>query len=184
MGKLVKTVYGDALFEFAKENDCVREWMKEISMIKKILKENPDFCQIMEHPRINKDEKVKLVETVFENKVSKPLLGFLVLVAEKNHFQQLNDMFDYFEGCYRNHYNMGIAKVMTPLELSKEQKERIHNRLLETTAYDTIELEYEVDASLLGGIVIRMDDRVVDGSVRNKLYAMTRELEKLQLTKE
>lgn len=181
MGKLVKTVYGDALFEYAKENDCMKEWMKEIHFVKKVLTEHPDFHQMMGHPRIERREKIKVLETVFEGRIPEQLLGFLVLTTKKNHFHQLGDIFDHFEKCYRDYYNMGMAKVSTAMELSDTQKKRIYERLLETTTYDTIEMEYQVDASLLGGIVIRMNDRVVDGSVRKKLYTLTSMLRKVQL---
>lgn len=182
MGKLVKTVYGDALFEYAKENGCIKEWRKEISLVKNIFKEHPDFCQMLEHPRISKNEKVKALEKAFKKQIPDPLLGFMVLVTRKKHFQQLKSIFEHYESCYRNYYNIGIAKVSSAMELSGAQKKQIQKRLLETTAYDTIEMEYQIDASLLGGIVIHMNDRVVDGSVRKKLNVLTGKLRRVKIS--
>ena len=54
-------------------------------------------------------------------------------------------------------------------------------KLLETSGYEKMEMHYEVDASIIGGMIIRIGDRVVDSSVRTKLYDLTRELSKIQL---
>ena len=61
-------------------------------------------------------------------------------------------------------------------ELSKEQKEQVEKKLLETTNYVSFEMHYEVDTALIGGMVIRMGDRVVDSSIRTKLYNLSKEL--------
>lgn len=68
-------------------------------------------------------------------------------------------------------------------ELSAEQKESIEKRLLETTSYESFRMNYDVDAGLIGGMVIRIGDRVVDSSIRTKLGNMAKELSKIQLSK-
>ena len=60
-------------------------------------------------------------------------------------------------------------------------RRRVEKRLLETTKYVKFEMHYDVDAALIGGMVIRIKDRVVDSSIQTKLYDLTRELSKIQL---
>ena len=67
------------------------------------------------------------------------------------------------------------------MPLSDSQKEQIKKKLLETTKYVEFELHYDVDESLIGGMVIRIGDRVVDSSVKSRLMTLTRELSKIQL---
>ena len=71
--------------------------------------------------------------------------------------------------------------MTTPAELSDAQKQKIEARLSETSSYETLEMNYNVDASLLGGIRIRIDDRVVDYTIRTKLEEMTRKLSKVRV---
>lgn len=76
---------------------------------------------------------------------------------------------------------IGSARVVTAIELSGEQKEKVEQKLLETTSYEKFEMNYEVDSSLIGGMVIRIGDRIVDSSIRTKLYELSKNLRKIQL---
>ena len=67
------------------------------------------------------------------------------------------------------------------MESREDQKAAVEKRLLATTKYVKFEMHYDVDAALIGGMVIRIGDRVVDSSVKTKLYDLTRELSKIQL---
>ena len=74
-----------------------------------------------------------------------------------------------------------LLEIINSTELSDAQKAAVEKRLLETTKYVKFEMHYDVDSELIGGMVIRIGDRVVDSSVRTKLYDLTRELSKIQL---
>ncbi len=68
--------------------------------------------------------------------------------------------------------------MVTAIELSGEQKEKVEQKLLETTSYEKFEMNYEVDSSLIGGMVIRIGDRIVDSSIRTKLYELSKNYKK------
>ena len=76
---------------------------------------------------------------------------------------------------------IGIAYIATAVELSEAQKEAVMQRLLQTTKYESFEMNYQVDASLIGGMVIRIGDRVVDTSIKTKLYELSKSLKKIQV---
>ena len=71
--------------------------------------------------------------------------------------------------------------VTTAVELREEQKEVLVKRLIETTEYETMEMNYATDSSLIGGMIVRIGDRVVDSSIKQKLNNLTRDLLKIQL---
>ena len=75
----------------------------------------------------------------------------------------------------------GTAYVTTPVEPDKAAKEKILKRLLETTDYQEFEIHYSVDESLIGGMIIRIGDRVVDSSIKHKLLELSRQLQKIDL---
>ena len=181
MAKLVSKVYGDALFEEAMEKNVLSQWYEEIGALRTIFLENPDLAQFLNHPQIIKEEKKKVVETIFFGKLSEGLLGFLVTVIEKGRQNDMIAICDYFTDRVKAYKKIGVVKVTSALPLSEDQKKRVEERLLETTGFVSLETEYAVDESLLGGLVIRIGDRVVDSSIKTRLEEIRRDLMKLQL---
>jgi len=184
MAKLVENVYGDALFELAKEENKVDEFFEEVTGLIQVLSENPDLTKMMTHPHISKEEKLQTVETVFKGRISDEIIGLMRMVIEKDHFGQMKSIFEYFVSSVKEFKNIGVCYISTPLELSTEKKKEVENRLLETTRYESLETHYSIDKDLIGGMVIRIGDRVVDSSIRTKIYNLSRELSKVQLTVE
>ena len=181
MAKLVSTTYGEALFELAAENNKEEEFLGEITALKGLLKENPEFGSLMNHPKILKEEKLKVLEDVFSGRISRELLGFLHLVVAKDRYGEIDGILDFFIGKVKQHQGIGIANVATAVSLNEDQKKEIENKLLATTPLDRMEMHYQVEEDLIGGMVIRIGDRVVDSSVKTKLFELQRELLKVQL---
>ena len=129
------------------------------------------------------EEKVALLEEAFQGKASNQLVGLLTATVEKGRFAEIENILAYFESKVLEYKKIGIAHVTSASALTDQQKEEVQKRLLETTSYESIQTEYQVDASLIGGIVIQIGDRVVDGSIRTQLGNMAKELSKIQLVK-
>lgn len=182
MAKLVSKTYGEALFEAATEAGKTKQLMEELEVVQTVLAQNPDFDRLMKHPGIPKQEKIKVVEKAFQNRVSEELAGFLKIVVEKERYGELPAIFDYFTDRVKEAEKIGVAYVKTALELTEEQKEKVEQRLLETTGYLSMEMHFSTDASLIGGMVIRIKDRVVDSSIRTRLEDLKRQLLKIQLS--
>ncbi|MBR3812045.1 MAG: ATP synthase F1 subunit delta [Agathobacter sp.] len=181
MAKLVSKTYGDALFELALEENKIDSLQDEVEVVLVALAENQDLAKLMNHPKISKEEKVTLMEDIFKGRVSAELCGLMHMLTEKGRFAEIDDVLLYFLDCVKEHKNIGTAYVSTAIELNKAQKEAVEKRLLETTKYVEFEMHYSVDADLIGGMVIRIGDRVVDSSIKTKLYDLTRELSNIQL---
>lgn len=181
MAKLVSKTYGDALFEIALEESKMDSLLGEVRVVAEVLRTNEDLARLMNHPKIVKEEKVQLVEDIFKGRISMELLGLIRMIVEKGHYQELMSVFDYFIERVKEHKNIGTAYVTSAAVLSEAQKKAVEKRLLETTKYVEFEMHYNVDAALVGGMVIRIGDRVVDSSIRTKLQDLTRELSKIQL---
>lgn len=181
MAKLVAKVYGDALFELACETDSVDVYREEAKGVASVLEQNPDIAVLMAHPKIVKEEKIRMLKTIFGGRIQDEIIGLMKMVIEKNHFSDMPEILSYFEHQVMEYKNIGKAFVTTPMPLTDEQKEQVEKRLLETTDYVSFQMEYSVDADLIGGMVIRIGDRVVDSSIRSRISELARELSKIQL---
>ena len=153
----------------------------EVTAVKEIIAANDDLSKLMDHPQIDKEEKVRIIEEIFGGRVSAELVGLMRMIIEKNHYKELTLVFDYFLDRVKEYQNIGTAYVTSAFELSKEQKLAVEKRLLDTTKYVKFEMHFEVDTALIGGMKIRIGDRVVDSSVSSRLERLTRDLTKIQL---
>ncbi|MDE7017576.1 MAG: F0F1 ATP synthase subunit delta [Lachnospiraceae bacterium] len=181
MAKLISKTYGDALFELAVEENKVDSLLKEIGVLQAVLKENDEFGKLMTHPKINKDEKLQVVTDVFKGRVSDELLGFLTIIISKDRYQEIDEILSYFLSEVKKYKGIGVATVTTAVPLREEQCKKIEQKLLDTTNYKSMEMNYELNAALIGGMVIRIGDRVVDSSISTKLNELQKDLLKVQI---
>lgn len=181
MAKLVSQTYGEALFEVAMEEQKTDLFLNEAQEILTILNQNPELDKLMKHPKISKQEKEQVLDRIFQNNVSKEMTGFMKLLINKERYGELPNIFKYLIDRIKEEKKIGVAFVTTAMELKPEKKEAIKRRLLETTSYRTMEMHYEVEEAIIGGMIIRIGDRVVDSSVRTKLEEMKKQLLQIQL---
>lgn len=169
------------MFELALESGQVDDLYEEAKKMLNIVQENEDLAKIMNHPKIVVEEKQKMAENIFKNRASREMIGLLTMLIAKGHFKEFGNVLEYFIQQVKEYKKIGTAYVVSPVELSLAQKDSIRRKLLDTTKYLQFEFKYEVDPSLIGGVVIRIGDRVVDGSIKNKLARLTSELVKTKL---
>lgn len=176
MAKQVETTYGNALFELAIEEGKIDDWYVEVLELTSILKKNKDLIELLNHPQVDKLEKEKIIKNIFEGKISNEILGLIVMIMDKGHISKIVGVFRYFIKLVKEHKNIGVAKVTSATVLTEAQKSKIENRLIETTSYSRMEVTYKVDESLIGGLAIRIGDRVVDSSIKTKLETLSKTL--------
>ena len=184
MAKLVAGTYGDALFDFAMEENQIDSLMDEILTVQAVLEENKGLEKILVHPEIPKQKKLQVIEDVFKGRISDALTGFLRIVVTKGRYKNLPDIFAYFMARVKEYKKIGVAEVISAIPLSGEQKEKIEKKLLDTTHYETMEIEYKVDEKKIGGLMIRIGDRVVDSTIQSKLNLLIGSLLKISLESE
>jgi len=182
MAKLASKTYGEALFELALDKNTLEDTKTEVTNVKIALNENMELIKILNHPKIDKEEKVTLVEKIFKGKISDDLCGFLVIMVEKDRYNEIISAFNYFIDKVNEYQKLGVAYVTSAIELSKDKKKKIEQKLISTTEYKSFDIYYTVDKSIIVGLIIRIGDRVVDSSVKTKIDLMSKELNKLQIS--
>lgn len=181
MAKLVSKTYGDALFDLAVEENNVDEMTQEVTYVREVLAQNPELSQVLMNPDVGNAEKLGMMERIFKGNVSDNIVGFLRIVMTKQRYRELDDILTYFIGRVREYRKIGAAQVTSPAELSGAWKSKIEQRLLETTGYVKMEMSYDVNPQLIGGLIIRIGDTVVDSSIQSKLTDIGRRLMKTSL---
>jgi F-type H+-transporting ATPase subunit delta len=155
---------------------------EQVDVLARSFAENPELLKLLTHPKISKEEKISVIENIFKGRFSDDIVGFLVIITEKDRGAEIENILNYFQAKVREYKKIGVARVVSATELTAEQRARVEQKLLQQTSYERFEVDYSVDASLIGGMVIRIGDRVVDSSIRTKLDNMTKNLRKVSLS--
>lgn len=181
MAKLVETTYGDALFELAVSGSGVDSLYAEAQAVAEAFDSNKELGKLLNHPKIEKEEKEKVIENIFGQIVSKDMTGLLVIMISKDRQNKIVDTLKYFIKRVEEYKRIGTAYVSTAKPLTDAQKQSVTAKLLATTEYVDFHMHYTVDEALIGGMVIRIGDRVVDSSIKHKIDEIAKDLRKIQL---
>ena len=176
MAKQVNKTYGSALFEVALENKTLDTTLEEVLFVKQTFLENEELNKLLLHPNIEKEEKISVIESIYKGKVSDELTGLMVMMVTKGHQKDFLSVFDYIINAIKEEKGIGVAYISSAVELSKVQRDKIEKKLLETTKYKEIEGIYTVDNTLIGGLVIRIQDTVVDSSLKTQIANLSKSL--------
>lgn len=176
MAKLVDKTYGQALFDLSVEENKVDELAGQAEILSELFRENPGFLDILNHPQISKEEKLQVIKDCFDGKMDDDLTGFLTTIVEAGRQKFIPSILDYFIQAVKAHKHIGTAYVTTAAELSMERRQAVERRLLEITDNLSYEMHFDVDPALIGGMIIRIGDKVVDSSIRGKLERLSHSL--------
>lgn len=181
MAKLVDKTYGQALFELGVEEGKIDEYAQQIAIVRSLFESNPDLMRLLKHPQIPKEEKLKVIQTCFDGRADDEITEFILIVVRAGRQADMVKIFDYFLNAVKAYKHIGTAYVTSAVELTKEQKDMVEARLLELTDNVSYEMVYHVDPSLIGGMIIRIGDKVVDSSIKTKIDTISRQLASIQL---
>lgn len=167
--------YAKALLDLAKERDEVDAVLEDISSIDQTLKGSRELTLFLQNPIINYDDKQAVLEKLFANQSEEVTNLFLKLLVRKNRINILDQIAEAFIDRYNEF--AGIIKIGATVayELSDAQRNELQQKL-EAKTGKKVDLAVEVDASVMGGMAVRIDDTVVDGTVKNQLKDLENQL--------
>ncbi|PYI51132.1 F0F1 ATP synthase subunit delta [Paenibacillus flagellatus] len=172
---IVAKRYAKALFEVAQARGKVADVEQELQAIATALEANPDYAGLLEHPNIGASVKASMLKQAFEGKVSEEVQNTLQLLVQRGREAILADLVSHYSRIANDALGQAQAKVYTPRPISAEESDQIAAAFGQVTG-KTIRIENIVDPSLIGGLQVRIGDRLYDGSVSGKLQRMERAL--------
>ena len=161
--------YATALFALAVENNAVDEYEKNLKEIQKVFSENPDYIKVLESPAIPLSERISFIDKAFESTYTEYLVSFIKVLCENGHITEICSCIEAFCDLVRIYKNRTIATVYYVEPLTDEQKTALLEKLQKISG-KVIEPEFIKDESLIGGIKVQIDDKIFDGSIKNRLH--------------
>ena len=164
----LSTRYAKALFELSVERGLTEDYLEQAAFISGALEESE---HILTHPRIPRAEKYAFLDAAFKGRVHDDLLGFMHLTVTKDREEFMASALGALVEMIRRHQNYTTAKVVSAVALTPEQLDQLKLGLMNKLGKQ-VELEAEVDTSLIGGVRIHVDGYVLDRTVKYLLREM------------
>ena len=173
--------YARAFFDVVKKSGKLREALTELESVAAVLeKDQPELRIVLKHPRISAERKSELITKVFSGSVSAETLLLLQLLARRGRFPALPGIISLLDAMVLDSEGKARAIVTSAVPLDERQKQDILHRLGTLTGR-FIDLSLRVEPSLVGGLVIQVGDRMVDGSVRSQLEQLREGLKAVRI---
>lgn len=165
--------YSQAVFKIALENKELDRWQSDLKRIAS-LREDATLVSLLQDPRLHFDGKVKLLSKQLGD-VNPLALNLVYLLITKGKLNMIGDIADEYQRLLDSNRGIERAEVTTVIPLDDEGKLRLTERLSDIVGKKVL-LKTELDHKLIGGIVARVGDKLIDGSTRSKLAALREEL--------
>jgi F-type H+-transporting ATPase subunit delta len=158
--------YAEAAFEIGRADRALERWERDLVRLRDALT-NDELRSLIEHPAVAYADKERVLRRVVGDVTPEPL-NLVLLMVRRGRPGAIDRMVDHFADLVRRHRGVTLAEVRTALPLEDVQRSAVVERLHELTG-DEIEINEVVDEALIGGITVRIGDRLYDASVRNRL---------------
>jgi F-type H+-transporting ATPase subunit delta len=175
MAKLIANRYANALFEAGTELNKLEEFQKDLNLIKDVLEKEPKIEIILAHPKISKDEKKDLLNNIFGKSVSGEMLNFLYIIIDKRRERYLIDINNEFNDLFNEYENIINIVAITAIPMNEKHQEKLKLTLGEKLNKN-VNLKNAIDPNILGGVVLKIDNKILDGSIKAQLENIERSI--------
>ncbi|WP_028784103.1 F0F1 ATP synthase subunit delta [Thalassobacillus devorans] len=172
---VVSRRYANALFQLGKEKNQLDQFESELRNIREVWVTNKDLLTFLKHPRVSVEKKKEIVATSFA-KFNTTVLNTMMLLLDRHREDIIPSMIEHFIEKVNDAKGIAEAKVYSVRELSEEEKLQISHVFAKKIGKNTLNITNIIDRSILGGIKIRIGNRIYDGSVSGKLERIERKL--------
>lgn len=160
--------YAEALFSLALETGTVTEILTALKTMRDGLLGTEGALDLLASPSIPKDERCHVLAQAFGDVQPAHVMNFVCVLVQHGHIHALDDCLNAYTALYDEHCRLSTAYVTSAVALTESEKQTLTDQL-SRKLNRTIRLECTVDAGLLGGMIVRVDGKVIDGSLKHRL---------------
>lgn len=166
--------YADSLIQIYKDGimSC-EDILNNLNIIKEIAKNSSELVDVMNNPAISNKIKFEIIENVFSNQINEKLINFLKVLVDKKRFHELNQIIEAFSINVDEIHNIKRVEVISAIEVSEDRKQNLIEKL-QNKLQKTIIANWNIDKNIIGGLIIKIGDNVIDNSLKNKLENLSK----------
>ncbi|MGD9677949.1 MAG: ATP synthase F1 subunit delta [Vulcanibacillus sp.] len=167
--------YAKALFELTKETDLLDRMEQDLQLIIKVIYDDEEIRRFLAHPQITREVKKKIIASALSDKILKLTKNMLFQLIDNNRQEVLGEILNQYVKLANIHREIIDVEAISVVSLNEKEKDRIAESFKNKFG-KKVRLINKIDSSILGGMVIRIEDKVYDGSIKTKLQVMKRSL--------
>ena len=167
----VGSVYGEALYGLAREEGLEKVILGELKVLNESFSREPGFLKLLSAPNLSKEERCRIVDECFREKVHGYVLNFLKILTEKGYIRRFSECLEAFRQQYNGDHGILCVTAVTAVALSEVQKEKLCAKLAGITG-KTNDLTNRVDPACIGGVRLDYDGKRLDDTVSHRLDAI------------
>ncbi len=169
--------YGAALYLLGREENCVEQLREDIDTLSRLFENEKEYLSFLQTPAVPMEARLASLFEVCSALVSPHAVSFVQLLLEKGRLARFGEARDAFVALYEEAARMLKVKIRSAVALDDGQKQRLQTKL-ETVYSAKVYITYEIDPSLIGGVVMETEDQVTDGSIRHRLQEVKEVIER------
>ncbi len=168
--------YAKALFGLGQEVGKIQDYGKDLNAFAALYRSLPEFARVVSSPVFTLDERKRILGIVLDKSdLSTTAKNFLHLLLEKDRIEAIEGIADYYQKLMDEASNIARAEVVAARPLKEDALKRLEKSLGEATS-KIVKVEVREDPSLIGGIVVKVGDLVLDGSIKAQLRGLRESL--------
>jgi F-type H+-transporting ATPase subunit delta len=169
---LIERRYAEALIAISSQAGTIDEYREELHAVVDIYKQQEDFRRFLLDPQIRAENKKNVVKSVFGSRIKDEIVNFLRLLLDKGRMAHLPGILEEYNFLADRKKNVLNMTIITAAPLSAEQVSRIKEKYKVMHKAYSVKADIEVDPSLIGGMKIKIGDKVEDGSIKGRLQGL------------
>jgi F-type H+-transporting ATPase subunit delta len=167
--------YATALFELGKEKNELDRFFKDAVLLLDHCLNVKDFCAFLNNPVIKASRKKEVLKNALTKEQHPLMMKFVELLIDKNRENLLSDIIRYFKNLYKKYKGIRSVKLITAIPFEKEYIKEMQN-FLEREFSAPIEMEVSVKPEIIGGLILLVDDKIVDNSIAHQIKMLKKKI--------
>jgi len=178
--QVISRRYAHALFLSTREKGLIDLAYEQFNDLNNLLVADASLMNFLKAPQVLEESKISLIRNVFKERLENLFVEFVVVLIEKGRIGYLSNIIKEFNYLVETEKGIGRVTVLTARKISESQREALTAKLVKKTGLK-IFLEEKVDPSIIGGMIVKMYDQIIDGSVEYALKMVQDRLEKVRV---
>jgi len=175
------TKYAQAIFELAAESKMLEQVERELQLVASTIDNYSDLSTLIYHPRVLGQAKKETITKIFASDVADIVLKFLLLLVDKRRETVLPAIIREYVKLANEARNIVEAQVTVAMPLDSDQEKALINKLGLVTG-KTIVLKTQIDKAIIGGVIVQIGDKLIDGSIARQLQILKKTLLNTEVT--